>query len=346
MRPPAAGDRINNYLLEELIGAGTFGQVWKARHHVFNDAVAIKIPTDAQYVRNLRREGVAVHGLRHPNIVRAIDLDPYAEQPYLVMEYVDGPSLRQIIEQHPAGMPIPAVVAVMQGVLAALDAAHRANLVHRDIKPENILIAGGKDLDGMDAARVKVADFGLGAAGRLTTASIMQSGSMTTEAGRSISGTIAYMSPEQRDGLPVDARSDLYSCGVVLFEMLTGERPAGTELPSHLRSDVPAWLDEVFQRLYTRYERRFASATEVLEALNAARPPRVVPSCVMGRRGRGRVRGAYGWCCDGCGGPVEAGDRFCIHCGSQLVDDVPSCPACHGVVSAGDRYCTLCGQSL
>ena len=80
------GDRISNYILEARLGAGSFGEVWRARHHVFGDIVAIKIPTDTQYVRNLQREGVAVHGLQHPNIVRAIDLDPYADPPYYVME--------------------------------------------------------------------------------------------------------------------------------------------------------------------------------------------------------------------------------------------------------------------
>ncbi len=74
-----SGDRINNYLLEKQVGAGSFGEVWRARHHVFGDIVAIKIPTDPQYVRNLQREGVAIHGLKHPNVVRAIDLDPYGD---------------------------------------------------------------------------------------------------------------------------------------------------------------------------------------------------------------------------------------------------------------------------
>ena len=87
------GDRISNYLLERQVGAGSFGEVWRARHHVFGDVVAIKIPTDAQYVRNLQREGVAIHGLRHPNIVRAVDMDPYGDPPYLVMEYIPGKRL-------------------------------------------------------------------------------------------------------------------------------------------------------------------------------------------------------------------------------------------------------------
>ncbi|MCH7719566.1 MAG: protein kinase, partial [Planctomycetes bacterium] len=106
MSVPKTGDRISNYILEAPVGAGSFGQVWRARHHMFDEVVAIKIPTDSQYVRNLQREGVAVHGLRHPNIVRAIDLDPYADPPYFIMEYVDGPSLRQALEAHPDGLPI------------------------------------------------------------------------------------------------------------------------------------------------------------------------------------------------------------------------------------------------
>jgi len=111
------GDRISNYLLEAQVGAGSFGEVWRARHHVFDEVVAVKVPTDAQYVRNLRQEGVAVHGLRHPNVVRVIDLDPYGEPPYLVMEYVDGPSLREAIDRYKGLFPIPAVVAVLRGVL-------------------------------------------------------------------------------------------------------------------------------------------------------------------------------------------------------------------------------------
>src|SRR5207249_11215916 len=110
-------------------------------HHVFlDDFVAVKIPTDPQYVRHLQREGTAIHGLREPNIIRALDMDPYADPPYLIMEYVDGLSLRAILGQHAQGLSIDAVCAITAGVLQALDVAHRAGVIHRDIKPENILV--------------------------------------------------------------------------------------------------------------------------------------------------------------------------------------------------------------
>lgn len=338
MSSPCEGDRINNYLLEKRVGAGSFGEVWRARHHVFSDTVAVKIPTDAQYVRNLQREGVAIHGLKHPNIVRAIDLDPYADPPYLIMEYVDGPSLRAVIDEKGSSLPIVAAVTIMRGILQALSAAHQGGLVHRDVKPANILLNEPPvDLADIGEQCVKVADFGLGHVAGTTTQSIVQSGSHVTEEGRSIAGTIAYMSPEQKEGKVVDARSDLYACGVILFEMLTGERPQGGDLPSSVRTSVPTYLDEVFRRCYTRLDRRFASAEHMLAALRETPvppppPPTITAACAL--------------TCPSCGKSVHRDDQFCIYCGQQLVASVPRCQACDAFVQASDRYCIGCGQDL
>jgi serine/threonine protein kinase len=338
------GDRINNYLLEERIGAGSFAEVWRAKHHVFNEVVAIKIPTDPQYVRYFRQEGVVVHGLQHPNIVRAFDIDPYADPPYLIMEYVDGPSLRQVVEAHPTGMPIAAAVEIMRGILSALICAHEASLVHRDIKPANILLhRPGDDIANIRQQDVKVADFGLGRTGGMTTASILQSGSALTQDGKDIAGTIAYMSPEQKVSGEVDGRSDLYSCGIVLFEMLTGVRPEGGELPSSLRAEVPPYLDGVFQRCYTRLERRFASARQMTESLadqrGALRPPPPPPTSVA-------EGPAHGGACPSCQERIGPEDQFCIHCGTQLVEAVPRCSSCQAFVNQMDNFCILCGTDL
>lgn len=342
-----SGDRINNYLLEARVGAGSFGEVWRARHHVFRDVVAVKVPTDHQYVRNLQREGVAVHGIHHPNIVRAIDLDPFADPPYLIMEYVDGPSLRAAVEQFGSSFPIPAVTAILRGMLHALAAAHRAGVIHRDLKPENVLLQHSLErLAEVAETAVKVTDFGLGLSGGLTAQSMMQSGSLMTDEGRGISGTVAYMSPEQREGKPVDARSDLYSCGIVLFEMLIGERPQGTDLPGAIRPDVPHMLDRVFQRSYTRYERRFATAEEMLRALPQRLP---LPASGQGRpvsHAAPRMLVTSRSTCPVCDDDVHPEDQFCVACGVQLVHSVPRCPSCHAFVQRADRYCIFCGHSL
>lgn len=339
-----AGQRINNYLLEEPLGTGSFGQVWRARHHIFDKTVAIKIPTDPEYVNNLRREGVTIHGLRHANIVRALDMDPYDDPPYLIMEYVNGPSLRQVLEKHPQGLPAPVVIRMLRGVLTALSFAHDAGVIHRDVKPANILLNIPLDeIAEVSSENVKVTDFGLGRAGGVTTASIMQSGSMLTKEGKDVAGTLAYMSPEQKEGGPADGRSDIYSCGVVLYELLTGERPQGSDMPSQSRGDVPKYLDDVFARCYTRLDRRFASAALALDALNHESapppPPRSVPTEDSPAPG-GVLQ------CPSCHKTIHRDDQYCIYCGKQLVEVVPRCPSCRGFVHHTDKYCIFCGAEI
>ncbi len=343
-----AGDRVSEYLLDEKIGAGSFGQVWKAHHHIWKDEiVAVKIPTDSQFVRNLQKEGLTIHGLRHPNIVRAIGLDPYADVPYLIMEYVDGPSLRPLIEKHPKGLSILAAHRILCGILQALEHAHAHGVIHRDVKPENILINGGgtKPIDEIRVEDVKVTDFGLGHAGEITAASILLSGSLLSEEGRSISGTLAYMAPEQREGGEIDARTDLYAVGIVLFELLCGERPSGSDMPWHIREGLPTWVDHVFGRLYTRREHRFDSATEVLETIGSASVP---PIIVVGDRvpGRPPKGDPSRTTCPACQAQLEPGENYCINCGQQLVENVRRCPRCQAYPAPEDRFCVLCGSPL
>jgi serine/threonine-protein kinase len=289
---------------------------------------------------------VAVHGLKHPNIVRAIDMDPYGDPPYLVMEYVEGPSLREAIDEYEREFPVDAAVSIMRGVLQALAVAHDAGLVHRDIKPANLLLNHPlEELSSITEQAVKVTDFGLGRIGGLTTHSIMQSGSLLTEEGRSVAGTLAYMSPEQKEGREVDARSDLFSCGIVLFEMLTGERPQGGDMPSMVRREVPRFLDEVFRQTYTRSDRRYGSAREMLAALTPARASTGEAPAVSGPTW---VPSSGELSCPACKMAVHPDDQFCIRCGRQLAASVPRCPnpECRAFVHSADRYCIFCGTSL
>jgi serine/threonine-protein kinase len=341
---PQQGQRVGEYVLDAKIGGGTFGEVWRARHHVWTDQfVAVKIPTDPQYLRNLQGEGVAIQGLLHPNIVRALGFDPYAEVPYLTMEYVPGTSLRPFIEKKT--LAIGQVVAILRQVLAGLKCAHAHNMIHRDIKPENILIHERASRDGFDAEGVvKITDFGLGKAANFSAGSIAYSASMNSAAARDIAGTLEYMAPEQRNGQP-EARSDLYACGVLLYEMLTAERPAGTDVPSDLNSAVPKTLDDVFRRSYARLDKRFASADEFLAALPAA-PRTAAPPPLPRMPPPISPRANVSANCPKCHNPVVAGDQFCMHCGVQLVAQVLRCTKCGGFPDAGDRYCIFCGESL
>lgn len=341
------GLRVSEYLLEAKIGQGAFGEVWRARHHIWEkERVAIKIPTEPAYVRNLQREGVVVHGLRHPNIVRVLGLDPYAEIPYLVMELVDGPSLRDALKEHPRGLPLELVTRVMQGTLGAVQTAHNAGILHRDLKPGNILLnLAGQPLSALTAEMVKVTDFGLGSHAPDVLQSIAQSASLDRDDNLLV-GTLAYIAPELRDRRgDADTRSDLFALGVIFFELLTGERPAGAEFPSSVRADVPARFDEIFRRLYARHDRRYESAAAVLADLIPAthaappvpsRPAPPPPPLPTARRGRP---------CPRCGQVSDAEDQFCTACGLQLVQQIRRC-RCGAYPGPHDQYCIHCGQPL
>ena len=347
--PAVGGRRVGEWRLTERIGGGAFGEVWQARHHAWADQLAaVKLPTDPQYVRALQREGTHAHRLEHPNVVRPLGFDPFAETPYLVMEYVPGHDLRRHLRAV-GKMPADDATAVLTGVLSALQHAHAKGIVHRDIKPENVLLhasgLNGGDLGGEGV--VKVTDFGLGQASNDAeragngTQSIVFSTDTAGNAGggsQGVAGSLDYMAPEQRGGIGlIDGRADLYACGVVLFEMLTGERPAGTDVPSDLVPDVPPHLDEAFRRSYARLEKRFADAGEFLAALSPRNivPPPLLPSAA-----------GKGCNCPACHGRVEKGDQFCMHCGHQVAGLIRRCGKCGAFPAADDAYCIFCGQDL
>jgi len=365
---PETNQRVGEFVLIERINRGTFGEVWKAHHHVWAEQiVAVKIPTDPLYLRNLQREGIAIHGLEHPNIVNAIGFDPYATTPYLAMEYVPGSSLRPLIQKR--SLSPNDVINIMRQVLAGLSHAHSRGIIHRDIKPENILVHERAFKEGFAVlGLIKVTDFGLGRASADTAAgSIAYSASMASPEAREIAGTLDYMSPEIRGGAQADARADLYACGVMLYEMLTGEKPAGTELPSDLNKAVPKMLDEAFRRSYTRLDKRFTSADEFANALRTgpaippilhgapmhgipahAQPSALPPLKNFTQAGVAPNRAATSGRrqCPQCRQGVDPTDQFCMSCGLQLVENIRRCPQCGAYPDPTDQYCMLCGQGL
>jgi len=253
----------------ELLGHGGMGAVYKARQPRLDRLVALKImrpgaAKDAAFAERFSREAKALARLSHPNIVTLHDFGQAGELYYFVMEYVDGASLRQM-EQSGRLSPQQAMAIVPQ-VCDALQYAHDQGVVHRDIKPENILV----DRKG----RVKIADFGIA---KLVGAAAAD---YTLTASQMVLGTPRYMAPEQIERpREVDQRADIYSLGVVFYEMLTGELPLGRFAPPSQKVQVDVRLDEVvLKTLEKEPERRYQHASEVkTEVEEIGRGPSVSP---------------------------------------------------------------------
>src|SRR5918993_790096 len=225
------------YQITERLARGGMATVYRAVDTRLTRTVAVKVMhvglgDDAEFARKFDREARAAARLAHPNVVAVFDqgsdvIEGHGSRPYIVMEHVDGYTLRDVINREAPMLPLRAL-EVIEPVLAALAAAHDAGLVHRDVKPENVLIS--------DRGQIKVADFGL--------AKAISSQTSTATQGLLI-GTVSYLPPELVMSGKADARSDIYSAGVVLFELLTGRKPHTGETPiqvayAHVHADVPA----------------------------------------------------------------------------------------------------------
>jgi len=228
--PPA----IAAYRIVRLLGKGGMGAVYLAEDNTLNRPVAIKIISEKQaqdtHGRNrFLREARAMATIDNPHVIRVHSFGEFSGQPYIVMEYVDGTTLAERIK-HEGPLPVNEALRILRYIVDALEAAWEKQIVHRDIKPSNILV----DKKG----RIRVADFGLARPVQLADdASLTQSGSVV--------GTPHYISPEQAQGQTVDFRSDIYSLGVVLYEMLVAERPFEGTTPfsivnKHLNTPMPS----------------------------------------------------------------------------------------------------------
>ena len=254
----------DRYRLERKLGSGGMADVWLAEDQELGRRVAVKIlheryANDEQFVERFRREATHAAGLSHPNIVSIYDRGVADGSYYIVMEYIEGRTLKELIVTR-GPCPVPVAISYTRQILAALRYAHKNGIIHRDIKPHNVIV----DREG----RVKVADFGIARAGA----------SEMTEAG-SIVGTAQYLSPEQARGAPVDESSDLYSTGIVLYELLTGTVPftgetpveiamkhlsQTPEAPSARRPEIPHDLDLVVLRALAKEPAdRYRSAAEL-----------------------------------------------------------------------------------
>ena len=254
--------------LGELVGRGGMGFVFRARQKRLGREVAVKVldpelSSNPLFAERFAREAQTLARLAHPHIVAVHDYGRSGELFYLVLEYVDGVNLRKVMRART--MAPEQALAIVPQICEALEFAHRLGIVHRDIKPENILL----DRDG----RVKIADFGLA---KLCGVDVPP-GSLTSTG--QVLGTLRYMAPEQMDRpLEVDHRADIYSLGVVFYEMLTGEIPMGRFAPPSRKVRIDVRLDEVVLHTLEREpELRYQHAVEVktdVEAIEAGKDPR------------------------------------------------------------------------
>jgi len=266
-------ETLGKYDLLQVLGKGAMGVVYEGFDPIIGRRLAIKtvrIPDAADIeaqdeLARFKREAQAAGRLGHPNIVGVFDYGETPELAYIVMEFVDGTTLKHVLDRHER-FALAEVVRIMRGLLAGLNYSHERGVVHRDIKPANIMLT--------KTGEVKIADFGIA---RIESSSLTQAGTML--------GTPSYMSPEQFMGQTVDFRTDIYSAGVVLYQLLTGEKPFEGGLtaimhkvlnsepppPSALSVTVPHAFDRVVQKaMAKRPAQRFASADEFARALQDA----------------------------------------------------------------------------
>ncbi len=268
-------ERISHYRVDRLIGVGGMGEVYLAEDSTLRRKVALKLlperyTGDAERVRRFQREARAASALNHPNIITVYEFGEDKSRHYIATEYIEGQTLRDRIKaQQP--MTVGDVLDISIGIASAMAAAHEAGILHRDIKPENVMLRP----DGY----VKVLDFGL--------AKLVESDAVKETTTGAIMGTLLYLSPEQARGEEPDARSDIYSLGAVMYEMLTRRPPINTgnfvelaiaiatrnpEPPSKLAANVPPELDRVILKaLRKRPDDRYATARAMADDLRSLR---------------------------------------------------------------------------
>jgi eukaryotic-like serine/threonine-protein kinase len=268
---PRKGTMVDErYRLDRKIGTGGMADVWLADDDELDRKVAIKIlhdrfAQDKEFVQRFQREAQSAAGLQHPNVVGVFDRGSFRDTYFIAMEYVDGPSLKELVK---GGMGSKDAIDFTRQILKAARFAHRKGIVHRDLKPQNVLID--------DEGRARVADFGIARAGE--NSDITATGS--------VMGTAQYISPEQAQGKETTPRSDIYSIGVILYEALTGRVPFEGDSavavalkqvsetprrPSAINPNVPPALDAVVMRALAKDpDARFKDADAFIKALDAA----------------------------------------------------------------------------
>ncbi|MDT5296146.1 MAG: eukaryotic-like serine/threonine-protein kinase [Acidobacteriota bacterium] len=357
-----SGKKVGSYIIEEPVGRGGMGVVYRGRHEKLARVVAVKSinPRGTHDLRRLRhrfeREAYVQAQLDHPGVVKIYDYIVSEQTYFIVMEYVEGRSLAQLIAEHPDGLPAERALDLFEQILDAVSYAHtfvyrdeggetRRGIVHRDLKPPNIMVTDGD--------RIKVTDFGI----------VKLVGAEATDTSKIAYGSPRYVSPEQAAGEQLDQRSDIYSLGVILYEMLTGEPPFGGHAggkdawhrsdilrahreqqpppPSELNPSVTPAIERVALRaLEKKPERRFASAADFLRAVRKARGRE---EGTASSEQRDALTAPEGKKTGGLGETTDEMARDPYH--TQPIAS-EACGVCGAASEDGESVCRACGHDL
>ncbi|MBN2384853.1 protein kinase [bacterium] len=304
------GDR---YQIEELVGRGGMGIVYRSKDNILHETVAIKLlnplfSSDKEIVVRFKQEIKLARKINHKNVIHIYDIGEVDGIRYISMEYVQGKDLKEVIRAEGGGLPLNVGIMIIQKIAEALQVAHDLDIIHRDIKPQNILIQPNGD--------VKILDFGIA---RLSDSDdLSKTGSLL--------GSPVYMSPEQASGKDTDRRTDIYSLGVIMFEMFTGripflaDTPIATALkhvnetpplPSSLNPDIPVWVEKVILKAMEKDPaNRFQKVIDIIDPVHGLHISRITDTDIV--------------VCAQCGKHNPASNSSCSNCQSFLIKEAPS----------------------
>ena len=335
------GQQVGNYVIEALLGSGGMAVVFRGRQLSLNRNVAIKILSkdlakNKLFVQRFSSEAAVLASLNHPNIVSVIDRGHDGDAYFIVMEYIEGETLKDRLRREEKLSP-EQVLQIGEKVLAGLEYAHRRGVVHRDIKPGNIMINREE--------MVKIADFGLAHLAK-------SDGGLDVTRDNQTMGTLKYMAPEQLSSARnIDQRTDLYSFGVCLYELLTGKLPLGMfKMPSEVDDALDVrWDDIILRSLKMDPDERYANAEEMARALRElATTPRITEAQRekeedAAAKVRAEVRLTA---CASCGHESAPAAHQCEQCGATLEDLFDECPSCKIENRVDVAQCPGCGTNL
>lgn len=332
-RPLAAGDRLGEWRLAARLGENEAGDVWRVRHHALEREAAVIVATDPVQAAVLRVSGEAHQRVSHPRVVQTLGLDLDHQPPYLVLAWVDGESLRTRLNR---GRLIPAeAVRIVQEILEGLEPAHALRICHGALRPERVQLEGG--------AEVRLTGFGTPPAAAETDGAVVISEALDLDGARQ-ARLREYVAPELRGGAAATVAGDLYSVGVIAFEMLTGRLPAGAETARDLNPEVPEPLSDTIRKACGRVELRYHSVAELRAALTGRRAnvPHAQPVAIPVAKRLPTAAPIR----IGHDGEVAAADADAPVPGIRLGEGKTLCPTCKRENPVDHRYCTGCGRGL